>query len=39
MRAAFSIQTLATGVRLEEYPFTPARVLTALNGANSKGKS
>src|SRR5437667_2459143 len=29
----------ASGVRLEEYPFTPARVLTALNGANSKGKS
>ena len=29
----------ATGVRLEEYPFTPARVQAALNGSSSKGKS
>ena len=29
----------ATGERLEEYPFTPARVLAALNGSSSKGKS
>ncbi len=29
----------ATGVRLEEYPLTPVRVLAALNGSSSKGKS